>query len=173
MIVSRKNKNRKLGTTSFVLLPHEGEVDKSFLKHITMWIWIKERKIGQVFVAGNPRMGGHSLSIPNIIERQDKWLKENPSRRIIPPTIHPEYIGNIIFGAMTNEQEKRYDKLIQQHQATGKLSDGEVGSINNEMTKENIEELIPGILDMVDRGEIKNYNNNNDYYVIIEERVSK
>lgn len=153
-IVSRKNKNRKRGITYLVLLPHEGEVDKSFLKHVTMWIWIKERKIGQVFVAANPRMGGFSLSIPNIIDRQNKWLKENPNRRVVLPTIHPEYVGNIIFGAMTNEQERRYEILVEKHQATGKLSEEEQEQ-GSEISKEEIEEIIPKILDMVSSGEIK------------------
>lgn len=153
-IVSRKNKNRKRGITYLILLPHEGEVDKSFLKHVTMWIWIKERRIGQVFVAANPRMGGFSLSIPNIIDRQNKWLKENPNRRVVLPTIHPEYVGNIIFGAMTSEQEKRYDRLVEKHQATGKLSEEEQEQ-GSEISKEEIEEIIPKIIDMVSSGEIK------------------
>lgn len=152
-IVSRKNKNRKRGIVSFILLPHEGEVDKSFLKHITMWIWIKEREVGQVFVAANPRMGGSGLSIPRIIERQDKWMKENPSRKIVPPIIHPEYIGNIIFGPMTKSQEKRYDKLVDKHHATGELTDDEEEG-KERMTKEEIEQQVPMILDKVESGEI-------------------
>jgi len=154
-IVSRKNKNRKRGIISFVLLPHEGEVDKSFLKHVTTWIWIKERGIGQVFVAANARMGGHGLSIPNIIERQNKWLKENPSRRVVPPIIHPEYVGNIIFGAMSNKQEKRYDALVEKHQACGKLSEEEQAEKNPIVDEKEIDNQIPLILDAVANGEIK------------------
>lgn len=153
-IVSRKNKNRKRGIVSLILLPHEGEVDKSFLKHITMWIWIKNRGIAYVFVAANPRMGGHGLSIPRIIERQDKWLKENPTRRAVPPTIHPEFIGTIAFGALSKEHEKRYDKMVDQHKATGELEDGE-DEIDNTITKEDIEKLIPVLLDKVENDEIK------------------
>lgn len=153
-IVSRKNKNRKRGITSLVLLPHEGEVDKSFLKHVTMWIWIKKRGIAYVFVAANNRMGGQGLNIPNIIERQDKWLKENPSRRVVPPTIHPEYVGTLTFGALTNEQEKRYDALVDKHKATGELSEEEQVE-NSTMPKEQIELLIPKILDEVNEGIIK------------------
>lgn len=153
-IVSRKNKNRKRGIVSLVLLPHEGEVDKSFLKHVTMWIWIKERKIGQVFVAANPRMGGHGLSVHRIIERQDKWLKENPNKRVVPPIIHPEYVGNIIFGAMTKAQEKRYDNLVDKHKATGELDEAEEEG-KESISKSDIEKMIPGILDDIESGVIK------------------
>jgi len=154
-IVSRKNKNRKRGIISFVLLPHEGEVDKSFLKHVTMWIWIKKRTIAHVFVAANARMGGHGLSIPNIIDRQNKWLKENPTRRVVMPTIHPEYVGDIVFGAMTNKQERRYDNLVEKHQASGKLSDEEQERMNPVLDKKEIEKKIPLLLDAVASGDIK------------------
>jgi len=155
-IVSRKNKNRKRGIVSFILLPHEGEVDKSFLKHVTMWIWIKKRKVAQVFVAANSRMGGSGLNIPNIIDRQNKWLKENPTRRVVPPTIHQEYIGNIIFGALTNRQQKRYDNLVERHQASGKLTEDEQEKINPIMDTKEIERIIPLLLDDLISGKIKN-----------------
>jgi len=154
-IVSRKNKNRKRGIVSLILLPHEGEVDKSFLKHITMWIWIKKRQIAHVFVAANARMGGHGLSIPAIIDRQNKWLKENLSRREVPPTIHPEYIGSIVFGALTKKQEKRYDALVEKHQATGKLTDKEKANLNPIVDQKELEKQIPMMLDKVEAGEIK------------------
>lgn len=154
-IVSRKNKNRKRGIISFILLPYENEVDKSFLKHITMWVWIKKRGVAQVFVAANSRMGGHGLSIPIIIDRQEKWLRENPTRRIVPPVIHQEYIGNIYFGALTNQHEKRYDNLVDKHHATGKLSDEEEEKLNPTMDRKEMEEQIPKVLDEVEAGTIK------------------
>ena len=153
-IVSRKNKNRKRGIVSLILLPYEAEVDKSFLKHVTMWIWIKKRGIAYVFVASNHRMGGQALSIPKIIERQDKWLKENPNRREVPPTIHPEYIGTIAFGALTNEQEKRYDDLVEKHKATGQLQAHEEDA-PKVLDKKQIEEMVPKALDDVEAGKIK------------------
>lgn len=153
-IVARKNKNRKRGITSFILLPHEAEVDKSFLKHITMWIWIKQRTLAYVFVAARPKMGGHALSIPKIIERQEKWEKENPGRKEVPPTIHPEYIGNIVFGANTKEQEKRYDDLVEKHKATGKLEAHEEET-KKSLDKKEIGEIFMKILDQVEAGEIK------------------
>lgn len=159
LIVSRKNKNRKRGIVSLILLPHEGEVDKSFLKHITMWIWIKERQTAHVFVASNPRMGGHGLSIPKIIERQDKWLKENPTRRAVPPTIHPEYIGTIAFGALSKKQEERYDNLVEKHKATGELQDQEDINKDGEIDKKELEKIVPELLDQVESGKIKNKRN--------------
>lgn len=155
-IVSRKNKNRKRGIVSLVLLPHEGEVDKSFLKHITMWIWIKEREMAYVFVASNPRMGGHGLSIPRIIERQDKWLKENLNKRHVPPTIHPEFVGSIVFGALSKAQEKRYDALVEKHKATGDLDEHEQDDAKPIIDTKEIETIIPQLLDDVESGKIKN-----------------
>ena len=153
LIVSRKNKNRKRGITSLVLLPYEEEVDKSFLKHVTMWIWIKERTLAWVFVSAKPRMGGHGLHIPTIIERQNKWLKENPTRKTVPATIHPEFIGCVVYGGLTNKQDDRYNYLTDKHHAVGEHTDEELAG--QEMSKEETEILIPKILDQVESGEIK------------------
>ena len=153
-IVSRKNKNRKRGIISFILLPYETEVDKSFLKHITMWVWIKMRGIGQVFVSANARMGGHSLDIPSIIERQNKWLKENPTKRVVPPTVHPEFIGNAYFGQLSKAEEKRYDALVDKHHASGKLSE-EAEISDPVISQKELEKQIPIVLDEVEAGTIK------------------
>ena len=154
-IVSRKNKNRKRGIISLILLPYEGEVDKSFLKHITMWIWIKKRGVAQIFVAANARMGGHSLDIPSIIDRQNKWLKENPHKRVVPPTVHPEYIGNLYFGAFSKAEEKRYDALVDKHHGSGKLTEEEEEKLNPQMDSKELEKQIPIVLDEVEAGTIK------------------
>ena len=153
-IVSRKNKNRKRGIISFILLPYEQEVDKSFLKHITTWVWIKQRGVAQVFVSANARMGGHSLDIPSIIERQNKWLKENPTKRVVPPTVHPEFIGNVYFGQLSKAEEKRYDALVEKHHASGKLSEEEE-EVDNQIDKKEAEKQVPIILDEVEAGTIK------------------
>lgn len=154
-IISRKNKNRKRGIISLVLLPYENEVDKSFLKHITMWIFFKKRGIAEVYVASNSRKGGQGLSVQRIIDRENKWFKENPKRTSVDPTIHPEYIGSIVFGAFTKSEEKRYDALVEKHHATGKLSDEEEEKINPLPDKKEIEKIVPSILDEVESGEIK------------------
>lgn len=154
-IVSRKNKNRKRGIVSFILLPYEKEVDKSFLNHVTMWIFVKRRGICEIFVANNARKGGQGLSIQRIIDREAKWYKENPRRKAIDPTIHPEYIGSMAFGAFTNAEDKRYNKLVEKHHATGKLSEEEEERMNPVIDKKELEKQIPAVLDEVEAGTIK------------------
>jgi len=154
-IIARKNKNRKRGITSFLAMPYEKEIDKSFLNHITMWLYIKKRGIAEIYVANNSRKGGQGLSVQRIIDREVKWFKENPKRRSVDPTIHPEYIGSIIFTALTAAEEKRYNALVEKHHATGKLSDEEQEIMNPTMDKQELEKQIPLILDEVEAGTIK------------------
>lgn len=154
-IVSRKNKNRKRGIVSFILVPYENEVDKSFLKHITMWIFIKKRGIAEIYVANNSRKGGQALSIQRIIDRESKWFKENPKRKAVDPTIHAEYVGSVLFGALTKSEEKRYETLVDKHDASGKLSDKEEEMMNPTLDKKEMEKQIPLVLDDVESGTIK------------------
>lgn len=154
-IISRKNKNRKRGIVSFILLPYETETDKAFLKHVTMWIYVKKRGIAEIYVSSNARKGGQGLSVQRIIDREAKWFKENPKRRAIDPTIHPEYIGSITFGAFTKAEEKRYNGLVDKHHASGKLTDKEEEKLNPVADKKAIEKMVPDILDQVELGEIK------------------
>ena len=154
-IIGRKNKNRKRGIVSFILLPYEREVDKSFLNHITMWIFIKRRGIGEIYVANNARKGGQALSVQRIIDREEKWFKENPTRRAVNPIIHPEYIGNIVFGAFTKEEDKRYNILVDKHHATGKLTEEEEAKQTPVMDKKEFEKIVPSVIDEVEKGEIK------------------
>jgi len=155
LIVSRKNKNRKRGIVSFILLPYEKEVDKSFLKHVTMWIYIKKRGVGEVYVANAARKGGQALSVERIIEREEKYYKENPGKRVVRPTIHPEYIGNIFFGAFSKEEDKRYNNLVDKHHASGKLTDEEKEKLNPIRDEKELEKEIPIALNLVESGEIK------------------
>jgi hypothetical protein len=154
-IIARKNKNRKRGIVSFILLPYETEVDKSFLKHITMWIYIKKRGVGEIYVANNSRKGGQALNVQRIIDREAKWFKENPGKRVVRPTIHPEYIGNVFFGAFSKAEEKRYNALVDKHHASGKLTDEEEEKINPIKDAKELEKEIPIALDLVENGEIK------------------
>lgn len=154
LIVNRKNKNRKNGIISFVVLPYEKEVDKNFMKHINMWIWVYKRGHAQVFVAGNHRKGGESLNVDKIIERENKYLKENPNTTFVPPWIHPEFIGNIAFGSFSKQEEKRYENLITENKAVGELSEEEEELVNPVDHKEP-EEYIPEVLDSIEKGEIK------------------
>lgn len=154
-IISRKNKNRKRGITSFLAMPYEKEADKSFLNHITMWIFVKKRGIAEIYVANNSRKGGQGLSVQRIIDREEKWFKENPKRKAVDPTIHPEHIGSVLFSAFSKSEEKRYNKLVDKHYATGKLSDEEEEKINTTMSNKELEKQIPLILDEVEAGKIK------------------
>lgn len=154
-IISRKNKNRKRGIISLVLLPYETEVDKSFLKHITMWIYVKSRGFAEVYVASNSRKGGQGLSVQRIIDREEKWFKENPKRKVVDPTIHPEYIGSVVFSAFSKSEEKRYNALVDKHHATGRLSDEENEKMTPTLDKEEMEKQIPLVLDEVEAGTIK------------------
>jgi len=154
-IITRKNKNRKRGLVSFILIPYEAETDKSFLKHITMWIYVKSRGSAEVYVANNSRKGGQGLSIPRIIEREARYFKENPNKKSCRPIHHGEYIGTIYFGAFTKAEEKRYNALVDKHHATGKLSAEEEEKMNPSMDKKELEKQIPIILDQVEAGTIK------------------
>lgn len=154
LIINRKNQNRKNGIVSFIVLPYEKEVDKSFLNHINMWIWVYKRGQAQVFVAGNHKKGGESLSVRKIIDREEKWYRENPNSKFCFPRIHQEYIGNLSFGAFTKAEEKRYNKLVKENSAVGKLSEDEEKIVNGENYKEP-EEYIPEVLDEVEKGDIK------------------
>lgn len=154
-IISRKNKNRKRGIVSFILLPYEKEVDKSFLNHITMWIFIKKRGVGEIYVANNSRKGGQALSVQRIIDREEKFYKENPLKRNVRPIIHPEYIGSVYFGEFTKAEEKRYEALVKKHHASGKLTEEEEEKINPQRDIKEIEKEIPLALNQVEKGEIK------------------
>lgn len=154
-IVSRKNKNRKRGIISFVLLPYEKEVDKSFLNHVTMWIFVKKRGVAEIYVANNARKGGQGLSVERIIDREKKWFKENPKRKALLPTIHPEYIGLLAFGAFSKAEEKRYNNLIEKHKPSGKLTEEEEELINPSLSQKELEANVPKVLDEVEAGTIK------------------
>jgi len=154
-IVSRKNKNRKRGIVSFILLPYETEVDKSFLNHITMWLFVKKRGVVEVYVTSNSRKGGQGLSVQRIIDREKKWFKENPKRTVVDPTIHSEYIGSLTFSAFTKAEEKRYNALVDKHHATGELTEEEEEKLNPVADQKELEKHVPIILDKVSSGEIK------------------
>lgn len=154
LIINRKNKNRKNGIVSFIVLPYEKEVDKSFMSHINMWIWVYKRGQAQIFVANNHRKGGESLDVQKIIERENKWFKENPMANFCFPRIHPEYIGNISFGKFSHEEEKRYNRLVEENKAVGNLTEKEEELIQSKEIKEP-EQYVPEVLDEVEKGNIK------------------
>lgn len=154
-IISRKNKNRKRGIVSFILLPYETETDKAFLKHITIWIFIRKRGVAEIYVSNDSRKGGQELSVQRIIDREDKWFRENPGKRSARPIIHTEYIGNLYFGAFSKAEDKRYNALVDKHHASGELTEEEEKIMNPVMDNKELEKQIPLVLDEVEAGTIK------------------
>jgi len=156
LISSRKNKNRKRFNIYLLLLPFESQIDKVISYHINFWIWVKKREnghaIAQLFGVNHGRKGGMGLDIRGIIERENKWRKENPYSDDVPPTIHPEFMGYFIFHALSKEHQKRYDKLVEEHHATGKLTEEELKK-NQGIT--NVEDFIPMEIEKIEKGEIK------------------
>ncbi len=123
-ILDRKNSNRKLFNIYFLCMPFESEFDPKLAVHLHMWIWVR-RGVGEVYVKRSGVKGGRGLDIQIILEREAKWLKENPKKTIVPPIIHPEYCGRIAFAKLTAGLERRYKALVQEKKATGELTDEE------------------------------------------------
>jgi len=163
LITSRKNKNRKRFNIYFLLLPFESQIDKAISYHINFWIWVKKRKVtkehpngigvAQIFGVNHGRKGGMGLDIKGIIERENKWRKENFNKNDVPPTIHPEFMGYFAFHALSKEHQKRYDRLVEEHKAYGKLTEEEMKSDGVEVSK--VEDFIPLEIDKIEKGEIK------------------
>lgn len=123
-IADRKNMNRKLFNIYWVCMPFEKEFDPALASHLTIWIWVR-RGVGEVYCKISGKKGGTGLDIQKILDREEKYLKENPKRTMVNPTIHPEYIGRIAFAKLTAGLERRYKKLVQDKKATGDLTDEE------------------------------------------------
>ncbi|MCK4648050.1 hypothetical protein KAT51_00860, partial [bacterium] len=123
-ITDRKNTNRKLGNTYFVCVPFEKEFDPSLASHLTLWIWVR-RGVGEIYCKRSGVKGGTGLNIAAILEREAKYLKENPQKTIVNPTIHPEYVGRIAFSKLSEKNEKKYKELVKLKRATGDLTDEE------------------------------------------------
>ena len=123
-IIDRKNVNRKLFNIYFLCLPFEKELDPQLASHLTLWIWVR-RGVGEVYCKVSGIKGGTGLNIQAILNREEKYLKENPKKTIVNPAIHPEYIGRIAFAKLTTGFEKQYKELVKEKKATGELSDEE------------------------------------------------
>jgi energy-coupling factor transporter ATP-binding protein EcfA2 len=123
-VADRKNQNRKLFNIYFLCMPFEKEFDPALGSHLTMWIWIR-RGVGEIYCKRSGVKGGTGLNIADILEREAKYLKENPKKTIVNPTIHPEYVGRIAFAKLTAGLEERYKKLVKDKKATGDLTDEE------------------------------------------------
>jgi len=120
-------------------MPFEKEFDPVLASHLTLWIWVR-RGVGEVYCKRSGVKGGTGLNIQRILEREEKYLKENPKKTIVNPTIHPEYLGRIAFSKLSPKLKKKYDDLVKSKKATGDLTEEEKKKfgIVDEQTPENI-----------------------------------
>ncbi|MBE3128526.1 MAG: ATP-binding protein, partial [Actinobacteria bacterium] len=109
-IKARKNTNRKLSNVYFFCMPFEIEFDPRLSAHLKMWFYMIDRNIAQVFCAPIGSKGDSGLNPQKIVEREQKWFKENPTRTKCPPTIHPEFVGYYVVPNLPKEQIERYKK---------------------------------------------------------------
>jgi hypothetical protein len=153
-VISRKNKNRKLRKVIFILLPYEKEIDRQLIKHATLWIWVKKRGICEVYCRRSGIKGGSGLNIDEILDREQRYFKENPHRSVVPPAIHPEFVGYLSFGKLTANLQKRYDYLVDLKKATGEYTDEEKEKFGIKV-KKNPKDIIVEAISKIKEGEIK------------------
>lgn len=151
-ITDRKNTNRKLGNSYWVCVPFEKEFDPALGSHLTLWIWIR-RGVGEIYCRRSGVKGGTGLNIAAILEREEKYLKENPEKTMVNPTIHPEYVGRIAFSPLSEKNRKRYNELVKLKRATGDLTDEEkikygieIERAPEEIIKESIQKIKDGMI---------------------------
>lgn len=154
-IIERKNTNRKLMNIYFVIQPLETQFSPKLASHLTLWIWVKKRKVAEVYCRVAGRKGGKGLDIDSIIKREEKYRSENPKTNFVPPSIHPEYLGRISWGKLTTNLEKKYNELVKMKSATGKLSEEEKEKYGKFKVKSE-EEIIEDAVEMVKDGKITN-----------------
>ena len=123
-IINRKNTGRKIFNIICVLMPYEREFDPSLAPHLTLWLWVR-RGVVEVYCKTSSKKGGQGLNIDKILEREEKWLKENPKATFVLPTIHPEFIGRLFFNKLTEGYRREYDDLVEDKKAVGELSEEE------------------------------------------------
>lgn len=152
-ILDRKNTNRKLFNIYWLCMPFESEFDPKLAGHLHIWIWIR-RGVGEIYVKRSGVKGGKGLDIQDILGREEKWLKENPKRTFVPPTIHPEYCGRIAFAKLTSGLNRRYDELVKAKKATGDMTDEEKLKYGVEIKKDP-KRIVNEIIDRIKKGEIK------------------
>jgi len=124
VIASRKNRNRKNFNIYFLLMPYETEVDPKLAKHLTMWIWVR-RGVAEIYVKTSGKKGGTGLNIEKMLDKEERWLKENPKSNFVIPYIHPEYVGRLFFAKLTAGFKREYDELVAEKKAVGELSEEE------------------------------------------------
>jgi len=154
LIISRKNRNRKLFNIYFMILPLATQVDKALSPHINFWIHCPKRKGNSVkarlYMATNDRLGSNGLDINKMIEREEKWFKENPAKTECPPAIHPEFRGFIIFKAFVKKDQERYDKLVEQFKTYGDFTEEETRQEEGKTEKEvekKLKEIVKNLME--------------------------
>jgi len=163
-ILDRKNSNRKLFNIYFLCMPFESEFDPKLAVHLHIWIWVR-RGVCEVYVKRSGIKGGRGLDIQAILDREAKWLKENPKKTIVPPIIHPEYCGRIAFSKLTTTFEKEYKHLVQEKKATGELTDEEKIKYGIKIEK-SAKQIVKEAIDKIKGGEI---NDRKKLWEFIEE----
>lgn len=163
-ILDRKNANRKLFNIYFLCMPFESEFDPKLAGHLHMWMWVR-RGVVEIYVKRSGVKGGSGLNIQNILEREAKYLKENPKKTIVNPTIHPEYCGRIAFSKLSEKHEKIYKELVKAKKAVGDLTDEEKEKYGIEITKEP-KQFVSEIVDKIKSGELKSKK---DIWMAMEE----
>ncbi len=152
-IIDRKNTNRKLFNIYFLCMPYEREFDPSLASHLTLWIWIR-RGCGEIYCKRSGVKGGTGLNIQAILDREEKYLKENPAKTIVNPTIHPEYVGRIAFNKLTAKLEREYKEMVKEKKATGDLTDEEKKKWGVSL-EEKPEKIVQEAVAKVVKGEIQ------------------
>lgn len=152
-ILDRKNTNRKLFNIYFLCMPLETEFDPKLASHLHMWIWIR-RGVGEVYVKKSGMKGGKGLDIQTILDREAKWLKENPTKTFVPPIIHPEYCGRVAFSKLSPKLKNKYKELCNDKKATGELTDEEKIKYGIKVDK-SPKQIICEAINSIKSGEIK------------------
>jgi regulator of sigma D len=119
---------------------------------LTLWLWVR-RGVAEVYCKVSGIKGGTGLNITAILEREEKYLKENPKKTIVNPAIHPEYIGRMAFNKLSPNLEKLYKELVQEKRATGDLTDEEKKKYGIEI-KANPKQIIKEVINRIKKGEI-------------------
>ena len=170
-ILDRKNANRKLFNIYFLCMPFESEFDPKLAGHLHIWIWVR-RGVGEVYVKRSGVKGGEGLNIQAILEREQKYLKENPKKTLVPPIIHPEYCGRIAFCKLTAGYERMYKELVKAKKAVGEMTDEEKLKYGVEI-KKSPKELVKSVIDRIKSGELKDKRTAWDSLEEVEESDEK
>jgi hypothetical protein len=95
-------------------MPYEAEFDPKLASHLHIWIWIR-RGVGEIYVKRSGVKGGKGLDIKEILDREQKWLKENTGKdklykkKVITLEKIEETFG---FYTITNITSENYKEIL-------------------------------------------------------------